>query len=108
MKSAALWGLGALNVLLAVVLINKYIPEQRAMAQVGRPSDYIMVPATITGITSGVVVIVDTSKGELSAMSYDDARNILEPMPKIDLNQVFRAGASVGGTGGTGKPGKIR
>jgi hypothetical protein len=103
MKSAALWGLGALNVLLAVVLINKYIPEQRAMAQVGRPSDYIMVPAQITGIASGVVVIVDTSKGELSAMSYDDARNLLEPMPKIDLNQVFRAGAGVGGNGGPGR-----
>ena len=104
MKSAALWGLGALNVLLAIVLINKYIPEQRAVAQVGRPSDYIMVPAQITGIASGVVVIVDTSKGELSAMSYDDARNVLEPMPKIDLNQVFRAGGGVG----TGGPGRLK
>jgi hypothetical protein len=104
MKSAALWGLGALNVLLAIVLINKYLPEQRAMAQVGRPSDYIMVPAQITGIPGGVVIMVDTSKGELSAMSYNDAQNTLEPMPKIDLNQVFKAGAGIG----AGGPGRLK
>ena len=65
MKSALLWGLGALNVLLAIVLINKYVPEQKAVAQVGRPSDYIMVPAQITGIASGVVIMVDTSRGDV-------------------------------------------
>ena len=96
MKSALLWALGALNVLLAIVLINKYTPEQKAMAQLTRPSDYIMAPAQITGISSGVVIIIDTSKGELSAMSYNDPQNVLEPMPKIDLNQVFKAGAGVG------------
>jgi len=96
MKSALLWALGALNVLLAIVLFNKYTPEQKAMAQLARPSDYIMAPAQITGIPSGVVIIIDTSKGELSAMSYNDPQNVLEPMPKIDLNQVFKAGAGVG------------
>jgi hypothetical protein len=104
MKSALLWGLGALNVLLAIVLINKYVPEQKAVAQVGRPSDYIMVPAQITGIASGVVIMVDTSRGELSGMAYNDAQNILEPMPKIDLNQVFKAGAGIG----AGGPGKLK
>ena len=103
MKSALLWGLGALNVLLAIVLINKFIPDQRAVAQVGRPSDYIMVPAQVTGIAGGVVIIVDTSKGELSAMSYNDAQNVLEPMPKIDLNQVFKAGGGIGNGPGPNK-----
>jgi hypothetical protein len=103
-KSAILWSLGALNVLLAIVLINKFIPEQRAVAQVGRPSDYIMVPAQINGISGGVVIIVDTSKGELSAMSYNDTQNVLEPMPKIDLNQVFKVGGGVG----VGGPNKLK
>jgi hypothetical protein len=103
MKSAVLWSLGVLNVLLAIVLINRFLPSQQAVAQVGRPSDYIMVPATITGISGGVVIIVDTSKGELSAMSYNDAQNTLEPMPKIDLNQVFKSGAGVGAGVGPGK-----
>jgi hypothetical protein len=96
MKSTALWALGALNVILAVVLINKYLPDQKAVAQVGRPSDYIMVPAQIIGFNSGVVIMVDTSRGELSAMTYNDTTSQLEPMPKIDLNQVFKAGAGIG------------
>jgi hypothetical protein len=105
MKSVMLWALGALNVLLAVVLINKFLPEQKAMAQVGRPSDYLMVPGEINGVTTGVVFIVDTTKGELSAMSYDDTTNQLNPMPKIDLTQVFKAGQ---GIGNGGKPPKLR
>jgi hypothetical protein len=104
MKSAVLWGLGALNVLLAVVLINRFVPEQRAVAQAGRPSDYLMVPAEINGMPSGVIFMLDTSKGELSAMTFDDPKNQLVPMPKIDLAQVFNAGSGVGG--GNGPRGK--
>jgi hypothetical protein len=102
MKSAVLWALGALNVLLAAVLVNKYVPSQTAHAQVGRPSDYIMVPGQLNGISNGVVFMIDTSRGELSAMSYDDTSNTLSPMPKIDLNAVFRAGGGV--TTGGRKP----
>jgi hypothetical protein len=102
MKSAVLWALGALNVLLAAVLVNKYVPSQTAHAQVGRPSDYIMVPGQLNGISNGVVFMIDTSRGELSAMSYDDTSNTLSPMPKIDLNAVFRAGGGVT-TGGPRK-----
>jgi hypothetical protein len=103
MKSAVLWALGALNVLLAAVLVNKYVPSQTAHAQVGRPSDYIMVPGQLNGISNGVVFMIDTSRGELSAMSYDDSSNTLSPMPKIDLNAVFRAGGGVN-TGGARRP----
>jgi hypothetical protein len=103
MKSAMLWALGALNVLLAAVLINKYVPSQTAHAQVGRPSDYLMCPGQLNGISNGVVFMIDTSKGELSAMSYDDTNGQLSPMPKIDLNQVFRAGGGVNTGGGAGR-----
>jgi hypothetical protein len=104
MKSAVLWGLGALNVVLAVLLINHLLPSNEARAQGGaRPSDYIMVPGQLQGIPTGVVFILDTSKGELSAMSYDDVNNTLSPMPKINLEQVFKAGASA-----AGGPNKVR
>jgi len=104
MKSVMLWALGALNVLLAVVLINKFLPEQKAMAQVGRPSDYLMVPGEINGVTTGVVFIVDTSNAELSAMTYDDTTNSILTFPKINLAQVFKAGQGVGNGGKTPKP----
>jgi hypothetical protein len=101
MKSAVLWALVALNVLLVAVVVNRFLPEQRAHAQVSRPSDYIMVPGELNGIATGVVFMVDTSRGELSAMSYDETQNVISPMPKIDLAQVFKAGSSVapGGAG---------
>ena len=98
MKSAVLWGLGALNVALAAILIGNALPSNQANAQGGaRPSDYIMVPGQLPGVTNGVVFILDTSKGELSAMSYDDVNNTLSPMPKISLEQVFKAGAGAAG-----------
>jgi hypothetical protein len=105
MKSTILWALGALNVLLVVALINKYVPEQKATAQAARPSDYLMVPGELTGIPNGVIFIIDTNNGQLSAMSYDDNTNNLNPMPRIDLGQVFKAGA---GIGNGGKPPKAR
>ena len=104
MKSVMLWALGALNVLLAVVLVNKFIPEQKAMAQVGRPSDYQMVPGEFNGVSTGLVFIIDTSKGELSAMTYDDTTNAILVFPKIDLTQVFKAGQGIGNGGKAPKP----
>lgn len=104
MKSVMLWALGALNVLLAVVLVNKFIPEQKAMAQVGRPSDYLMVPGEFNGVPTGLVFIIDTSKGELSAMTYDDTTNAILVFPKIDLAQVFKAGQGIGPGGKAPKP----
>jgi len=56
MKSALLWSLLALNVALGVAVVNKYVTP--AYAQVGRPSDYLMVPAQVNGISTGVVFIV--------------------------------------------------
>ena len=104
MKSAVFWALAALNVLLVAVVVNRYLPEQRAHAQVGRPSDYVMVPGELNGVPTGVVFIVDTSRGELSAVSYDETQNVISPMPKIDLAQVFKAGSSVTpGAGGAGR-----
>lgn len=104
MKSVILGALAALNVLLVVILVNKFVPDNKAVAQVGRPSDYIMIPAELNGVNTGVVFIIDTSKGELSAMSYDDVTNSLSPMPKIDLNQVFKQGGGIGVGGKGPKP----
>ena len=107
-KSAALCALVALNVLLAVVFVNRQTPDNTARAQ-ARPSDFLMVPGTVTGVSTGVIFIVDTSTGQLSAITYNDTRDAVVPLPKIDLNQVFKAGAGVGAAGVGGvKPPKIR
>src|SRR5687768_2927166 len=108
MKSTVLWALAALNVLLVAILVSKYLPDNAAHAQAGRPSEYLMVPGQVTGVSTGVIFIVDTSRGELSAVTYDDNRDTFKPLPKISLEQVFRAGAGVGAGGAGGAGGKVR
>jgi hypothetical protein len=106
MKTAVLWGLAALNVALVVAVVNRYVSP--VYAQAARPSDYLMVPGQVTGITTGVVFIVDTNKGELSGMTYNDSTNTLEPMPKIDLVRVFKEGQGVVNGGGAANKVKPR
>jgi hypothetical protein len=70
----------------------RMLPENRAMAQANRrPADYLMVPASISGLSVDVVYIVD-SNGMLGALVYNDSNNSLDTMPAIDLNRVFQAG----------------
>jgi hypothetical protein len=109
MKSTVFWALAALNVLLVAILVNRYLPDNAAHAQAGaRPSEYLMIPGQVTGVSTGVIFIVDVSRGELSAVTFDDTRDTFKPLPKIQLDQVFRAGAGIGGGGGGPGAGKVR
>ncbi len=104
-KSLVLGAMIALNLLLVVFFINKNIPDQQARAQVGRPSEYLMVPGSLNGVTTGVVFIMDTSTGKLSYVTYNDARDFLDTSaPSIDLNQVFKAASGVNTGGPKVKP----
>ncbi len=97
MKSLALWVLVGLNAVLLLVCVLSFIPENRAMAQVRRPSDYLMIPGEVSVGSLGLVYIIDTGSGQLSAMSLDDANHRLELLrPAIDLNRVFDGGAGIG------------
>src|SRR2546422_115304 len=92
MKRRILWTLIALNALLVVTLVARLTGENTAVAQVKRPSDYIMIPGEVTGGSSAVVYIIDTSNGLLGAMTYDDSQKALNTMPPIDLSRVFEIG----------------
>jgi hypothetical protein len=89
MKSI-LWALVGLNVLLLVVFIARATGNNEAQAQAGRPGDYMLIPAEVTGGTSGVVYILDMSNGLLGAMVYDESRKDIGTMQTIDLSRVFR------------------
>jgi hypothetical protein len=101
MKSTVFWALVALNALLLVSFIGRVSHENAAMAQNAgagpkdanarprMPGDMVMIDGEVTGGVSGVVYIVDTTNGYLSAMTYDDSRGELSAMPKIDLARVF-------------------
>jgi len=90
MKRPLLWTLVVLNIALVISLAMRFTRDNSALAQVrGRPSDYIMIPGVITGGTSEVVFLIDSSNGLLGAMTYNDSTNRLDTMPPIDLNRVF-------------------
>jgi phage-related tail fiber protein len=109
MKTKVLWALIALNLTLFIALLGRAGSDNAAIAQARRPSNYLMIPADITGGSSGVVYLLDTTTGVLGGMSYDDAGKQLSSMPPLDLNRVFEAGAGIGtgrrGGGATGAAG---
>ena len=99
MKSRIVWGLVALNVMLAAVLVARWLKPQTVMAQAAaRPGDYIMVPAEVVGGSSTLIFVVDTSNNQLSGLAYD--QNQLVALPPIDLTRVFNERAVGGGGGG--------
>jgi hypothetical protein len=95
MKKRILWALAGLNVLLVMTLAGRLSSsENTAHAQgVKRPSDYVMIPGEVSGGTSAVVYMIDTSNSMLGAITYDDSAKQLNTMPPIDLARVFDGGA---------------
>ena len=98
MSKRILWALAGLNVLLVMTLAARLSSENTAYAQgVKRPADYVMIPGEVSGGSSAVVYMIDTSNGLLGAMTYDDAQKQLNTMAPIDLARVFDAGGGVSG-----------
>jgi len=91
MKSTAVWALAALNVLLLAVFVCRMTGENTAVAQVGRPGDYLMIPGEVLGGNNAVVYVIDQSSRQLSAMSYDDSNKKLVTMPPIGLDRYLVA-----------------
>jgi hypothetical protein len=102
MERRLLWALVVVNVLLAASLALRFGRENTAVAQVHRPADYVLIPGEVAGGASAVVYMVDTTNGWLGAMAYDDARNVLNTMPPIDLARVFQTGPAAGAAVGPG------
>jgi hypothetical protein len=55
-----------------------------------RPGDFLMIPATVTGSSNGIIVVVDQANSQLSAVSYDDSNRTFSTMSRIDLATIFR------------------
>jgi hypothetical protein len=111
MKSTILWALVIVNALLLASFVGKFATWGSAVAQPARaggqarPGDYLMIPGDVTGGSAGVVYIVDTTNGKLSAMSYDESNRRLVTMQSIDLAPIFQAGAGGGvRPGGNNQP----
>src|SRR5689334_16922505 len=95
MKSTVLWALVVLNALMLCALVGRHVRPNAAVAaqNVRRPGEYIMIPGEVTGGNAGVVYILDTTNGQLSAFTLQQGNDRLVNMPKIDLAQIFARGA---------------
>ena len=98
-RSTLVWALVALNVLLMAALVGRWLKPSSALAAqqaaaAARPGDYIIVPAEVVGGNGAIVYVVDTTRGQLSAMGLEN--NHLASMAPIDLNRVFDARAGAG------------
>lgn len=94
MKSKVVYALVLINVLLLMSFLARLGRENAAQAQgAARPGDYIMIPGEVTGGNSGVVYVVDTTHGLLSAITYNETGKKLETMPKVNLADIFAKGA---------------
>ena len=100
MKSTMLWALIALNVLLCVTFLSRFTPGNVAVAAQNaggtrRPGEYAMIPGEITGGTAGVVYMVDTTNGLLTAASYDQTAGggKLVSQAQINLTELFARGS---------------
>lgn len=102
MKSTATWALIVLNAVLLAAFVWRLMPENTAQAQRAAGAargDYLVIPAEFNGVSSGILVILDQTNGQLSAATYNESNNVVEMMPKIDLKQVF-TGAAIPARGG--------
>jgi hypothetical protein len=94
MKNVLLWTLIVANALLLLSFADQLMQHNTARAQLGgirRPGDYLMISGLVNGSTAGLVYVVDTVNGQLTAMTYGQsgASSQIESMPPIDLNAVF-------------------
>jgi hypothetical protein len=106
MKSVSLWALIVLNVVIASALLAKVGRENTAVAQVGRASDYLVIPGQVIGTSNSVIYMLDMTNGFLGAMTYDPTRNKFDIMQPINLNRLFDLGAAAGNGNGNrnGRP----
>lgn len=100
MKSKLLWTLGVVNVVLLLGLFASRLSENQAVAQAGRPVDFLMIPGEVSGIGTGVVYIIDTSNGRLGAFAYENSNRQLNIMPPLDLARALEGARAGGGVGG--------
>ena len=92
MRAKIFWALVGMNAVLGLMFLMNLMQASQATAQVRRPSEYLMIPGEVAGQASGVVYVLDTTNGGLSAMSYNSANKSIDVMPAQDLNRVFGGG----------------
>jgi hypothetical protein len=105
MKNVLLWTLIVANALLLASFGDRLLHQNTARAQAAgmrRPGDYLEISGMVIGSPAGLVYVVDTVNGQLTAMTFGQAGTTtqIQSMPPIDLAQIFAPQAPQGQPGG--------
>lgn len=89
MKTVAFYALIALNLALLASMLGRFGKEQTAVAQVGRPADYQLIPGSINGRTDTVIYMLDQSNGLLGAMIFNGSSGQFDIMQPIEIGRLI-------------------
>jgi hypothetical protein len=94
MKNVLLWTLIVANALLLASFGDRVFHQNAARAQMAgmrRPGDYLEISGMVSGSPAGLVYVVDTVNGQLTAMTFGQGgpSSQIQSMPPIDLAQIF-------------------
>lgn len=97
MKSRITWCLIGINIALLTIFVFPRIKPNTAVAQrAERPADYILIPGTVVGLDRGIVYVIDSSNGLMSALFFNDVTGRIDVMAPKDLQRVFDEGQDNG------------
>lgn len=89
-KSAVIAAMVVVNAALGLSLVSSLTEGNTAeAAQVGRPSEYLMIPAQITNLNSDIVYIIDTQTGNLTAAAMDQTSKTIQFIAPVPLGDAF-------------------
>ncbi|HEY0008448.1 MAG TPA: hypothetical protein VGB55_06975 [Tepidisphaeraceae bacterium] len=89
MKSFMLWSLVVLNVALGATLAGRHMRPNAAEAQNRRAGEYLTIPVDYQGARAGVVVVLDSTTGELSALITDEGQKKMSALPPMNMIEMF-------------------
>ena len=88
-KTPMLAALGVANVALLASLLGFDGASTADAQNAGRPSEYLMIPASLTNLNQDIVYIVDTNSGALTAAVYDRNNGLRFLEVPLSPNEVF-------------------
>ena len=88
-KTAVVAGLVVANAALGLSLLGRHVEANTAEAQVGRPSEYIMIPAELTSLNQDIVYIVDQDNGNTTAVAFQQNNKAMEFIAPVPLSRFF-------------------
>ena len=95
-RTVILWALVAINAVLLVVVLNRYLRPNTAMAQAPAPGDYMVSPGVLSGQSDGVMFVLDTRNGLLNIIGYNSVTGQLGASTPIDVARVMQGGTAPG------------